>query len=164
MVQNLALRAKYSTLRPAESSAPRLPHLPSLADSHNSITVLLKGSRGWCWLACDLRQAAPMAFRITRVDGSEGTSLRLDGNLLADELRELERCLEEHEQPFSLQLEELLSADDESLKKLLQLAADGISLEGASPYLTLRLQSVERSLKVQLDPQEGEDQGLGEQV
>ena len=104
-----------------------------------------------------------MAFRITRVDGSEGTSLRLDGNLLADELRELERCLEEHEQPFSLQLEELLSADDESLKKLLQLAADGISLKGASPYLTLRLQSVERRLKVQLDPQEGEDQGLGEQ-
>jgi len=50
MVQNLALRAKYSTLRPTESSAPRLPHLPSLADSQR-ITALLEGTRGWSWYA-----------------------------------------------------------------------------------------------------------------
>jgi hypothetical protein len=91
-----------------------------------------------------------MGLRIVRVESSDGTRLRLDGELLRQALGELEKSCEGHEQPLTLDLREMRSADDESLERLLQLAAGGARLEGASPYLTLRLESIERTLKARV--------------
>ena len=59
-----------------------------------------------------------MSLRITRIEGNQGTLLRVDGRLEAESLNELEQACEEAQPPLTLNLEGLLWIDDRAAEML----------------------------------------------
>ena len=84
-----------------------------------------------------------MSLRITRIEGDQGTLLRVDGRLEAESLNELEQACEEAQSPLTLNLEGLLWIDDRAAETLRRLMAGGTVVTGASPYVALRLKNKE---------------------
>ena len=78
-----------------------------------------------------------MTLRITSVRGDEARTLRLVRRLGAGEVPELERCAEVG--VGAVDLEDLLSADDEGLAALRRLRDRGIEIRNASHYLAILL-------------------------
>jgi hypothetical protein len=85
-----------------------------------------------------------MHLRITPEPGSP-TRLRVDGRLTADGVPELMGACETEPRPEQLGLSGLQSADDEGLGALKALAAGGVELLGANPYLALLLGRADRT-------------------
>jgi hypothetical protein len=78
-----------------------------------------------------------MTLRITPVLSDDPATLRLEGRLGAEELAELERSMEAGVRVLDLQ--NLVSADEEGLEALRALSKRGVEFRNASRYLTLRL-------------------------
>jgi hypothetical protein len=78
-----------------------------------------------------------LTLRITPAPGDEPRTLRLAGRLGAAEAPELARCAEAGVR--ALDLEDLLSADEEGLAVLRRLGARGIELRNPSRYLAMLL-------------------------
>ncbi len=80
-----------------------------------------------------------MRLCITKTTGGTTTVLHIDGELLGEGVRELERvALAAH--PLRLDLTNLLRADTDGLEVLLQLAAAGADLVSIPPYFALLLE------------------------
>ena len=80
-----------------------------------------------------------MRLRITRVDGDEGTVLRIDGRLAAGCLDEFRKACEETRQRLLLNLQGVLWIDDRAAEYVRSLIAGGAIVTDASPYVALRL-------------------------
>ena len=78
-----------------------------------------------------------MTLRITPVPSDVQGTLRLEGRLRAEEVPELERSAEAGVR--ALDLEDLLSADEEGLAAIRRLRDRGVELRNPSHYLALRL-------------------------
>ena len=79
-----------------------------------------------------------VTLRITQEPGSPHR-LRVAGRLRAAGVPELLRACEGEPRATQLELSELQSADDAGLRALESLAAAGLKLLGANPYLALLL-------------------------
>lgn len=66
--------------------------------------------------------------------------IQVDGRLAADGVAELETICKAQVRGFSLDLANLITIDDSGIAALRELAADGIALLNASPYISLLLQ------------------------
>jgi len=84
----------------------------------------------------------------------EGTTLRVDGRLLADDIGELRRASEEAAPPLVLELAGLLFADAEGVNALQQLRVAGAELRNVPPYVSLLLgmQPTSRPPRAASDP------------
>lgn len=82
---------------------------------------------------------AAMAVRITRTSDAQRTVLRVDGELLSEDVAELTRERESVEGPLVLELSNLQSADPAGVGVLLELASLGAEIRGVSPYIELLL-------------------------
>ncbi len=71
---------------------------------------------------------------------NELTKLKLDGQLSGEETRELLHACEDLALPFVIDLSDLQFADDEGVKALLDLKAQGARLVGARPYVSMLLE------------------------
>ena len=76
-----------------------------------------------------------MAFRISTASGEDETILRLEGRLRATGLKDLKKAVQAAPGTVLLDLSGLQSADDEGLRVLRSLSANGAKLVGASPYI-----------------------------
>lgn len=76
-----------------------------------------------------------MAFRISTASGEDETILRLEGRLRATGLEDLKKAVQAARGTVLLDLSGLQSADDEGLRVLRSLSANGAKLVGASPYI-----------------------------
>ena len=70
----------------------------------------------------------------------EKTVLVIGGRLLGSDLAELQRVRGTISGPVMLRLEDLLSADEESLRELRDWIEHGARTQGASPYLQMLLE------------------------
>ena len=78
-----------------------------------------------------------MTLRITPVVSDEPGTLRLEGRLRAEEVPELERSAEAGVK--ALDLEDLLSADEEGLAAIRRLRDRGVEIRNPSHYLAMLL-------------------------
>jgi ABC-type transporter Mla MlaB component len=78
-----------------------------------------------------------LTLRITPVPSDDHETLRLEGRLRAQEVPELERSVEAGVR--ALDLEGLLSADEEGLAALRRLRDRGVEIRNPSHYLALLL-------------------------
>lgn len=78
-----------------------------------------------------------MNLRITPVPDDERATLLIEGRLEAEGLPELRRSLEAGAR--ALDVQNLLSVDEQGLEALRALRAQGIEIRNASHYLRLRL-------------------------
>jgi len=81
-------------------------------------------------------------LRITQSANPAATTLKLEGSLRAawlDAMREAVAHAQPHS-PLTLDLTDLRSADAKGIELLRALAADGVTLSGATPYLLALLQ------------------------
>jgi hypothetical protein len=79
----------------------------------------------------------PVTLRITAVPSDDAGTLRLEGRLRAEEVAELERSAEAR--VTALDLESLLSADEEGLAAIRRLRDRGVEIKNASHYLAMLL-------------------------
>ncbi len=80
-----------------------------------------------------------MRFRITKTTDGPTSVLHVDGELLGEGVRELERAAAAV-RPLRLDLTNLLRADAAGLAALRRLAAAGVQLTGLSSYFALLLE------------------------
>lgn len=80
-----------------------------------------------------------MSIRISETIAREGTTLRVDGRLLAEDVAELTRASEGAAAPLTLDLDGLLFADAEGVIVLKELRAGGAALRNVPPYVSLLL-------------------------
>lgn len=80
-----------------------------------------------------------MSLRISEVVEGNGTTLRVDGRLLADDVGELWRASDGASPPLTLELSGLLFADGEGVDALRQLSVAGAELRNVPPYVSLLL-------------------------
>ena len=80
-----------------------------------------------------------MTLRIVQEPLERGTMLRVAGNLSGAEVSELEACCQNAKPPLTLDLEGAIGVDETGLVLLRTLLAEGATLVGASPYLSMRL-------------------------
>ncbi len=80
-----------------------------------------------------------MTLRIVQEPLEPGTMLRVAGALSGPEVYELETCCRNARPPLTLELEGVIAVDEPGLLLLRSVAAEGASLVGASPYLSMRL-------------------------
>ena len=78
-----------------------------------------------------------MTLRITPVPSDERGALRLEGRLRGEEVAELERSAAAGVR--ALDLEDLVSADEEGLAALRRLRDRGLEIRNPSRYLAMRL-------------------------
>ena len=78
-----------------------------------------------------------MTLRITPNPNDHQGTLRLEGRLRSEEVPELERSAEAG--VLVLDLEDLVSADEEGLAALRRLRARGVEMRNASRYLAMLL-------------------------
>ena len=83
------------------------------------------------------RTPRPLTLRITPVPSDDRGTLRLEGRLRAEEVPELERSVEAGVR--ALDLEDLLSADEEGLAAIRRLRERGVELRNPSHYLAMLL-------------------------
>jgi len=76
-----------------------------------------------------------MEYRISSSGDDNGTSIRVEGRLTIEAVRDLERQFQLAEQPVHLDLSGLISMDDQGVRALKALSAGGATLRGASPYV-----------------------------
>jgi anti-anti-sigma regulatory factor len=76
-----------------------------------------------------------MDLRITSSANDHGTTIRVEGRLTTEGVRELEREFQLAEKPVQLDLSGLVSMDDQGVRALKALSAGGATLSGASPYV-----------------------------
>jgi anti-anti-sigma regulatory factor len=74
-------------------------------------------------------------LRITSSENDHGTTIRVEGRLTVEGVRELERLFQLAEKPVQLDLSDLVSTDDHGVRALKALSAGGATLSGASPYI-----------------------------
>ena len=86
-----------------------------------------------------LQRSTVMRFCITTIMDGATTVLNVDGELLGEGVRELER-LAGVVRPLRLDLTNLLRADAAGLAALRRLAAAGVELIGLPPYYALLLE------------------------
>lgn len=82
-----------------------------------------------------------MTVRILTETKPEATVIRIEGDLRAEVIEELDRVSGEAGGPLVLDLTNLASADAEGLRALGSLLKQGAELRGASPYIRMRLES-----------------------
>jgi hypothetical protein len=80
-----------------------------------------------------------MSLRISEIAEGEGTTLRVDGRLRGDAVRELWRASTHAVPPLTLELSGLLFADAEGVRTLTQLRVGGAKLRNIPPYVSLLL-------------------------
>ena len=80
-----------------------------------------------------------MTLRIVQEPLERGTMLRVAGNLSGAEVAEMLTCCRNAEPPLTLDLESAVGVDEAGLVLLRTLVAEGATLVGASPYLSMRL-------------------------
>ena len=80
-----------------------------------------------------------MTLRIVQEPLEPGTMLRVAGALSGPEVSELETCCRNAQPPLTLELEGVIAVDELGLLLLRSAAAEGASLVGASPYLSMRI-------------------------
>lgn len=80
-----------------------------------------------------------MTFRITKENNERGMTLHIDGILTYEGLGEFGKAYEGIIKPITIDLSGLTFADELVVKLLKQMAREGVQLEGASPYLSIRL-------------------------
>jgi anti-anti-sigma regulatory factor len=76
-----------------------------------------------------------MGFRITSSANDHGTTIRVEGRLALEGVRELERQFQLAEEPVKLELSGLTSTDDSGVRALKDMSNRGATLRGASPYV-----------------------------
>ena len=76
-----------------------------------------------------------MTCRISTASGEDETILRLEGRRDATGVNDLEEAVQAAPGTVLLDLSGLQSADDEGLRVLRYLSANGAKLVGASPYI-----------------------------
>jgi anti-anti-sigma regulatory factor len=76
-----------------------------------------------------------MGFRITSSANDHGTTIRVEGRLTIEGVRELEKQFQLAEKPVQLDLSGLISLDDQGVWALKALSVGGATLRGASPYV-----------------------------
>jgi len=79
----------------------------------------------------------PLTLRITQTPSDDRVTLRLEGRLRAVEVPELERAVAAGVQ--TVDLEHLLSADEEGVAALRRLRDRGVEIRNASHYLAILL-------------------------
>ncbi len=82
-----------------------------------------------------------MTVRILTETEPEATVIRIEGDLRAEVIEELDRVSGEAGGPLVLDLTNLASADAEGLRALGSLMKQGAEIRGASPYIRMRLES-----------------------
>ena len=82
-----------------------------------------------------------MTVRITTDTEPDATVIRIEGDLCAEVIEELDRVSGETGGPVLLDLTNLASADAEGLRALGSLRKQGAEIRGASPYIRMRLES-----------------------
>jgi len=80
-----------------------------------------------------------MVFKITREHDDSGVLMHIDGDLNHEGLSELAVACKKIKEPLTIDLSGLRSTDSSIVKAFQQLAREGVKLEGASPYLSIRL-------------------------
>lgn len=80
-----------------------------------------------------------MPIRISCDSTEGGTTLRIEGRLLSEDLPSLQTECARHPASLRLELSDLQFADRESVEKLRRLIDEGAELVSASPYLDLVL-------------------------
>jgi hypothetical protein len=86
-------------------------------------------------------QPQPMSlFRITEYQHGQDTVIQVDGQLMSDGARELERVCREATPPLILELTNLRTANSDGLRMLKRLSSEGVRLTGASRYIELLLE------------------------
>jgi anti-anti-sigma regulatory factor len=80
-----------------------------------------------------------MEMRLTVSVREGGTLIHADGRLSRQGVPELESVLETTSGPLTLDLTNLLSADDAGVAALRSYAGRGVRLVGVSPYMALLL-------------------------
>ena len=85
-----------------------------------------------------------MRLRVTAAR-EEVTVLRIDGELYAEGVAELDRVARAAERPLRLDLSNLIRIDSAGLEVIRSLAEEGAELVGASPYIQLRLETRSRT-------------------
>ncbi len=76
-----------------------------------------------------------MTLRITTVSGKNTTTIRVEGDLVAEEIENLQKEFQLAAAPVHLDLSGLLSADAEGVRTLRSLFAKGAKLVGVSVYI-----------------------------
>jgi hypothetical protein len=79
-------------------------------------------------------------LKITKEKRGAHTVIHVDGQLLAEGLPELKRTLRPGDQVICLDLEHLIAVDVEAIEEIRRMAADGVRVINASPYIKLLLQ------------------------
>jgi hypothetical protein len=80
-----------------------------------------------------------MDIRISVIQTGSGVLLKVDGALTAAKLPILESTVATLELPFSVDLSELCTSDEEGIQALRRLRDAGADLRGLSPLIALRL-------------------------
>jgi hypothetical protein len=80
-----------------------------------------------------------MVVRITKTDSQDRTVLKVDGLLQAADVESLNYEWQTARGPVTLELSQLRSADSRGVEAIHELALQGASLAGLSPYLELLL-------------------------
>jgi hypothetical protein len=80
-----------------------------------------------------------MEIRLTVTAGDTGTVIHADGRLSRLSVAELEGVLRTTAGPITLDLTNLLSADDAGVAVLRSFSDKGVRLVGVSPYMALLL-------------------------
>ncbi len=120
-------------------------HARNIVSLRGDISLAKQGVRGVGRVYADDRggtvsaRRACMTLRIVQEPLDSGMMLRVAGALSGPEVSELETCCRNAQPPLTLELEGVITVDDRGLVLLRSMAADGVRLVGASPYLSMRL-------------------------
>lgn len=86
-----------------------------------------------------MRYKLGMNIRVERFSEEERTVLKIDGRLLSVDVPELDKETRSVEGPLTLDLSELMSADNAGIERLRELQAEGAELRGTSRYVQMLL-------------------------
>ena len=96
-------------------------------------------------LVSNLLNTACMRLRVTETREEGVTVLRIDGELYAEGIAELDRVARAAEPPLRLDLSNLIRIDPAGIETIRSLAQAGTELVGVSPYIQLRLETRSRT-------------------
>ncbi len=82
-----------------------------------------------------------MPIRVTTIDESIGTLVKIDGWFRDEDIEDFVRMLEQLDGHTALDLRELRSADRAAVVVLRDLIGSGVEVRAASPYVVLLLEA-----------------------
>ena len=85
-----------------------------------------------------------MDIRIDFISDRSGTVVRIAGRLASTAVAQLKKACDPIEDSFTIDLSNLLFADDEGISAIRALADKGAQVHGASPFVQLLLDSASR--------------------